>query len=120
MSVRSLCAGLLACAFGISSCISAGKEVLTDLGVPTGGGEAVTWTPHSPAAFEGLPVPTPVNYVAKGANLYELGYRLHGSIAAISHYVETAWLWERVRAQGGAYGGSCTFDHPSGLFTYLS
>jgi Zn-dependent M16 (insulinase) family peptidase len=78
------------------------------------------WMPESIAAFEGLPISTPVNYVAKGANLYELGYELHGSIAAIAHTIETSWLWERVRAQGGAYGARCTFDRPSGLFTYRS
>ena len=88
--------------------------------LPAGPVETAVWTPRSPAAFEGLAIPTPVNYVAKGANLYELGYKVHGSIATIVHHVETAWLWERVRAQGGAYGGFCTFDRPSGLFTYLS
>ena len=30
------------------------------------------------------------------------------------------WLWDKVRVQGGAYGGRCSFDHHSGGFTYLS
>ncbi len=35
-------------------------------------------------------------------------------------HLRTTWLWERVRVQGGAYGGFCTFDRHSGLFSYLS
>ena len=30
------------------------------------------------------------------------------------------WLWEKVRVQGGAYGGFSVFDMKSGLFNYLS
>ena len=78
------------------------------------------WTPQHTPNFEGLTIPAEVNYVAKGANLYELGYQLHGSVHVISHYLRTTWLWERVRIQGGAYGGFCVFDHRSGVFTYLS
>jgi Zn-dependent M16 (insulinase) family peptidase len=29
-------------------------------------------------------------------------------------------LWDKVRVQGGAYGGFCTLDHRSGNFTFLS
>jgi Zn-dependent M16 (insulinase) family peptidase len=61
-----------------------------------------------------------VNYVGKGANLYRLGYELDGSQAVILNYLRTTWLWERVRVQGGAYGGFCVFDHRSGVFTFLS
>ena len=38
----------------------------------------------------------------------------------ITNYLRTTWLWERVRVQGGAYGGFCVFNHRSGVFTYLS
>jgi Zn-dependent M16 (insulinase) family peptidase len=58
--------------------------------------------------------------VAKGANLYEGGYALHGSVSVITNYLRTTWLWERVRVQGGAYGGFCLFDRHSGVFSYLS
>jgi len=93
-------------------------EVISSL--PVGQVCAVEWKPDLLPAFEGLSVPSRVNYVAKGASLYDLGYTLHGSIAAITHYIEMAWLQERVRIQGGAYGAFCAFDRPSGLFTYLS
>jgi hypothetical protein len=31
-----------------------------------------------------------------------------------------AYLWEKVRVQGGAYGGFATFEDSSGYFAYLS
>jgi Zn-dependent M16 (insulinase) family peptidase len=61
-----------------------------------------------------------VNYVGKGANLFELGYVFDGSALVILKYLRNTWLWERVRVQGGAYGIHCFFDHRSGVLTYVS
>lgn len=69
---------------------------------------------------EGLILPAQVNYVAKGANLYDLGYKAHGSVAVISKFLRTSWLWEKVRMQGGAYGGMCRFSRRTGIFSFLS
>ncbi|MCB9456977.1 MAG: insulinase family protein [Anaerolineaceae bacterium] len=80
----------------------------------------VRWMPGTLPVNEGLTVPTQVNYVSKGANLYDLGYKLHGSHLAILRYLNTTYMWEKVRVQGGAYGGSCGFDHVSGTAVYLS
>lgn len=74
----------------------------------------------TPTKFEGLTIPAQVNYVGKGANLYKLGYEPHGSVNVINNYLGTTWLWEKVRVQGGAYGGFCTFDTNSGTYTFLS
>ena len=38
----------------------------------------------------------------------------------VVNYLRTTWLWDKVRVQGGAYGGFCSLDHRSGNFTYLS
>jgi hypothetical protein len=78
------------------------------------------WSPDYAAVNEGLTIPAQVNYVAKGANLYQLGYKNHGSAAVIRNYLRTTWLWDRIRVQGGAYGGFCEFDHLSGIFSFLS
>jgi Zn-dependent M16 (insulinase) family peptidase len=78
------------------------------------------WTPPAPGPFEGLTIPAQVNYVGKGTNLYQFGYALSGSMAVITNYLGSTWLWERVRVQGGAYGGFGLFDHRSGVFTFLS
>ncbi|MCS6992603.1 MAG: insulinase family protein [Anaerolineales bacterium] len=71
-------------------------------------------------ANEGLTIPAQVNYVGKGANLYDLGYQPHGSVNVIRNYLGTTWLWDKIRVQGGAYGGFSTFDRSSGFFAYLS
>ncbi len=78
------------------------------------------WSPEYRSEFEGLTIPAQVNYVGKGTNLYKLGYKFHGSALVINNFLRTTWLWERVRVQGGAYGGSCSFDRRSGVFNFLS
>lgn len=69
---------------------------------------------------EGLTIPAQVNYVGKAANLYDLGYQPHGSAHVIQNYLGTTWLWDKIRVQGGAYGGFSTFEISSGFFAYLS
>jgi hypothetical protein len=88
--------------------------------LPNGDISVATWTPTYNLAPEGLTLPANVNYVSKGANLFDLGYKRHGSAEVISHYLRSTWLWERVRVQGGAYGGFCIFDSHSGTFGYVS
>ncbi len=78
------------------------------------------WTPEFGLGFEGLTIPAAVNYVGKGANLYRLGYQEHGSAHVITNYLNTTWLWERVRMRGGAYGAFCGFDSATGIFSYGS
>jgi Zn-dependent M16 (insulinase) family peptidase len=65
-------------------------------------------------------IPAQVNYVGKGANLYDLGYKYHGSIHVITHFLRTTWLWEQIRVLGGAYGALCRFDKFSGAFSIVS
>lgn len=69
---------------------------------------------------EGLTIPAQVNYVAQGVNLYELGYKLHGSIGVINNYLRTTYLWEKIRVQGGAYGGMVSFSRNTGVYSFLS
>lgn len=69
---------------------------------------------------EALIVPAQVNYVGKGANLYDLGYSYHGSCNVILKHLRMAFLWDRVRVQGGAYGAFCAFERMSGVFTQVS
>ena len=78
------------------------------------------WSPQFEKLNEGLTIPVQVNYVGKGANIYQLGYQLHGSVHVINNYLQTTWLWEKIRVQGGAYGGQSAFDMHSGVFTYIS
>lgn len=79
-------------------------------------GDAIaTWPSMSnlPAA-EAFLTPGQVNYVAKGANLYDLGYKYNGSVNVIMRWLRMGRLWEDVRVAGGAYGVSCSFERTGG------
>ncbi len=82
--------------------------------------DSVEWQPYTDSKNEGLTIPAQVNYVGKGANLYRCGYQLNGSVLVINNYLGTTWLWEKIRVQGGAYGGFSAFDQHSGVYTFLS
>jgi Zn-dependent M16 (insulinase) family peptidase len=78
------------------------------------------WSMTSPPPFEGMTIPSRINYVGKATGLYGKGYRFHGSALVISRYLQTGWLWEKVRVQGGAYGAFCMFDRFSGVLSLVS
>ena len=88
-------------------------------GLPASDVSPRVWTP-SEARNEGLTFPGQVNYVAKGANLYTLGYEHSGATAVALRHLNTTYLWDKVRVQGGAYGGSAGFDPFSGGFVFTS
>lgn len=89
-------------------------------GLPATEVKMAHWSPVYRKGFEGITIPAQVNFVGKGANLYRLGYQFHGSALVISNFLRTTWLWERVRMQGGAYGGFASFSRHSGMFSFLS
>jgi hypothetical protein len=80
----------------------------------------VAWSPRLPSGNEGLTFPSQINFVGKGLNLYQHGYRFDGSEYVISPYLRNTYLWDKVRVQGGAYGAFAVFDRFSGGFTMLS
>jgi Zn-dependent M16 (insulinase) family peptidase len=82
--------------------------------------QSAVWQPGAAPTAEGLTIPAQVNYVGKGANLYDLGFKPHGSINVIRKYLGTTYIWEKIRVQGGAYGGFISFDLFSGSFNYIS
>jgi presequence protease len=94
------------------------NDFLTHL--PAANGRHTPWQSSDLPPYEGLTIPAQVNYVAKGANLYEQGYELDGSISVIGNFLRTSWLWEKIRAQGGAYGAMYSFDRHDGTFAFLS
>ena len=61
-----------------------------------------------------------MQYVGKGANLYELGFKYTGRFEVLRAILNTSYLWENVRMQGGAYGCSASFDFYSGDFGMVS
>jgi len=78
------------------------------------------WSPKRPSSFEGMTLPSLVNYVGKGSELFTLGYRFHGSVLVITSYLRNTLLWDRIRVQGGAYGAFCLIDRFSGVLSFIS
>jgi len=79
------------------------------------------WTFETiPPVSEALLIPSRVNYVGRGFNLFDNGYKMDGSALVITKYLRTAWLWEKIRVQGGAYGAVCAFDSHCGSFAFAS
>ncbi len=107
--------------------VDAGSWVQTNAAVeeflqrlPAGGAAIQRWLPSLEPVSEGLTIPSQVNYVAKGGDLYQSGYTLHGSSLAVVKFLQTTWLWEKIRLEGGAYSGFCRFNRHSGVFSYGS
>lgn len=88
--------------------------------LPDGPAAAAAWPALQGARSEALTIPTQVNYVVKGGDLRRAGVEPGGATAVIQHYLNTTWLWNKVRVQGGAYGGSCSLDRHAGLFAFSS
>jgi presequence protease len=80
----------------------------------------VPWQTGVGSRFEGLTIPTTVNFVGKGGDIRRLGYRPTGATWVVTNHLNTTWLWNKVRVEGGAYGASCGCDAHSGSFTFVS
>jgi Zn-dependent M16 (insulinase) family peptidase len=61
-----------------------------------------------------------VQFVGKGANLFELGMGYSGKFDVLNAVLRTCFLWDRVRVQGGAYGSQSSFDPYSGDYGLVS
>ena len=47
-----------------------------------------------------------VQAIVSGFNFKQLGYSFHGALHLATHILDSTYLWEKVRLQGGAYGAS--------------
>lgn len=78
------------------------------------------WTLPPPLASEGLIIPAAVNYVGKAFHWRAAGHTYSGSDFVVSRFLRTAYLWEKVRVQGGAYGAFSQLDSRAGLISLIS
>lgn len=69
---------------------------------------------------EAFPTASTVQYVGKGANLYDLGFTYSGRFKVLKSILRMGYLWDRVRVQGGAYGSSLSLDPFTGDFSMVS
>ncbi len=87
---------------------------------PEGNGNAADWSFDPLKSNEGFLTSSTVQYVGKGANLYDLGFQYSGKFDVVKSLLRTGYLWDRVRVQGGAYGSMVSFDHYTGDFGLVS
>lgn len=116
-------AGMIANVTADSFAIAALKPELSSFiaALPAGAGPSREGWGFEPSALsEGLTFPGQVNYVAKGANLKALGFEPTGGTAVAIKHLNTTYLWDKVRVQGGAYGGSSGLDPFAGTFAFTS
>ena len=78
------------------------------------------WSPLPHPANEGLTIPAQVNYVAKGVNLKKLGHAPSGALSVVTKYLGTSYLWDKIRVEGGAYGGFASFNPLSETYAFGS
>jgi Zn-dependent M16 (insulinase) family peptidase len=83
-------------------------------------GDPVEWNLEPSPNTEAFLTASTVQYVGKGANLYDLGFEYNGQFGALRSLLSTGFLWEKVRMQGGAYGCSNSFDFYTGDYGLVS
>ncbi len=69
---------------------------------------------------EGFVVPSKIQYVGKGLNLFDAGYTYNGEFEVLDTLLNRDYLWNSVRVQGGAYGCFTGFDRCAGNFHCVS
>lgn len=69
---------------------------------------------------EAIVVPAQVNYVGKGVDLKETGYEFKGSHLVVTRYLRNTYIWDKIRVQGGAYGGFINLDRFSKILSFVS
>ena len=88
--------------------------------LPSGPMQRKTWQPKYDIRNIGLTAPSQVNFVGLSHNLYQAGYQYDSSAVVANRYLGTTYLWEKVRVQGGAYGGFGSFSRLSGIYSFIS
>lgn len=67
---------------------------------------------------EGISIPSNVQYVAKGFNIFDLGYKYSGSMEVLSKILTTEYLMNEVREKGGAYGSGFNIGQDGNAILY--
>ena len=82
--------------------------------------DVADWPLQAVPRNEGFLTASNVQYVGKGANLYEMGFKHSGQFEVLKGLLRTGFLWDKVRVHGGAYGSSNSFDFFTGDYSLLS
>jgi presequence protease len=75
---------------------------------------------HIKQQNEGYTIPTQVHFVTTTLDLTSVGFLPHGSVNVITNLLNTEYLWQKVRMEGGAYGASGGYNRFNGIMSYSS
>ena len=78
------------------------------------------WAPMALPDYEGIAVPSQVHYVGLGLDLTKAGWTFDGADLVAARFLRMAYLWDRVRVRGGAYGAFFQVDRFSGVAVFGS
>ena len=115
---RGLWAGLTASAAALATAEPAVSAFLSRL--PDRASDKALWTPVTLPEREGIAVPSQVHYVGVGLDLAKTGWTFDGADLVASRHLRMAYLWDRVRVRGGAYGAFCSLDRITGQIVFVS
>ena len=82
-------------------------------------GEATAWMPPGPAVL-GVSIAAQVCYVAQAAATPGYLDPSSAALAVASRELSKGYLYNRIRVQGGAYGGMSLYDPVGRIFSFLS
>ncbi len=99
--------------------LSEGVEALADC-LPSGGSPGRPGEPELQPVRAGISIPAQVCYVAKAMKAASYSEPLSASLLVLSKELSTGYLYQRIRVQGGAYGGMSQYDPLNGSFSFLS
>jgi len=81
----------------------------------------VSYVPFKPTSVNNaIVINSSVNFVAKTWSLWKLNAREIGLLFLLSKYISTGYLWDKIRIQGGAYGGMAMFSFGLPVFSCAS
>ena len=69
-------------------------------------------------AKEGLIIPSKIKYNIQSGNLADYGYSYTGAMAVLRNILDSEYLWNTVRVQGGAYGCYSRFLRNGSVYFY--
>lgn len=82
--------------------------------------EPAAWRRLDMPAAEGIVIPAQIHFVGLGCDLNGTGWTFDGADLVAARYLRMAYLWDRVRVRGGAYGAFCSLDRVAGQAVFVS
>ncbi|MBM3318252.1 MAG: insulinase family protein, partial [Candidatus Eisenbacteria bacterium] len=107
---------------GDGECLAALRGPVGELiaALPAGGGAGAPSLPELPRENPATPIPGQVCYVARVYPAPRHNDPFAPQLHALAQHLNSAWLYKKVRVEGGAYGGMGLYSPLSGQVAMLS